>query len=139
MCASIRWQEVYSLSFLTSPIDITFQFTKSHCLSDTYVRCFFAECWLNACPYDIVNGQFTSKHYFLVGINVNNGSQPCIVKPKEIKKCRVLTEAIGVVGLVHACFVIAKKEQQSATHVFFSVAPCGGYKFLSSSMQRYDN
>ena len=108
---------MHCLSLTASLVEIAFQIAQSHCLRNAYGRCFLAECRLDTRPDDIIDGQIITEDDLCVSIYIDDGGQAGIVKTEKIQKCGVLTEAIGIVGIVDASLVIAQEEQQPAAHV----------------------
>ena len=105
------------LSFGMCLVDIALQLVHRQHIADAHRLTLVAERRLSACPHDIVDGQFIAKDYFTILVHIDDSNQAGIVKSEEIEHRGVLTEAIGIVGIVHAYLIIAKEEQQAALHV----------------------
>ena len=107
-------------------VEIAFQRLHGPCVGDAQLLAPLFQRGHRARPYDIVDGQFAAKHHLTVVVDVDDGSQAWVVESEEIEERAVLAEAVGVVGIIHAHFLIAQEEQQSATHVFFEFRPAAG-------------
>ena len=115
--ATVGRQEVDVLSTATCLVEIGFQLVHGARVADSTCCGALVECRNRARPYDVVNGQLIAKDYFTILIDVDDGCQSGIVETEEVEERRVLTEAIGVVSIVHAHFMVAQEEQQATAHV----------------------
>ena len=82
-------------------------------------------------PDDVVDGEFVAEDNLAVFIDIDDSGQAGIVEAEEVEERRVLAEAIGVVGIVHANFMIAKEEHEATAHVLLQTgaAPDIGFFF----------
>ena len=102
---------------ITTGAETTFDFGFKGCFwqNMSYPHPFglVAQGSLWACPYHIIHGDFVTHNPFFSRLDINYGCKPGFVKSKIIQKCTVLAEMIGIIGVVHACFFVAQKEQQA--------------------------
>ena len=120
---AIGRQEVDRLSLGTGFVDIVLQLLHGHRVADADLRTLILQRRLCTCPDDIIDGEFIAKHNLAVLIHIDDGSQTSVVESEEIEKRAVLTERIGVIGIVHAYLVVSQEEQQSATHILLQLSP----------------
>ena len=86
---------------------------------------FLLEGRLDAHPDNGIDGQLIPKDDLPVVVDVDNGGQSGIRQAEEIEEGGILTEMIGVVGIIHATLVISQKQQQSGTDCLFQFRPTG--------------
>ena len=106
MITAVGWQEMNFLTPLKSLVNVSFQrFHRASIHYPTDGSTLMKGRHLTG-PNDIIDGQFVAEYYLTVFINVDDGSQSGIVDAEEIEKGGVLPEAVGVIGIVHAHFLI---------------------------------
>ena len=120
---SVWRKEMHGLSFGAYLIYIILQFAHRQGLRDTHHLGLFSQRGLGTRPDDIVDGQLVAKHNLAVFIDIDDSRQTRIIESEEIEEGRVLTEAVGIVGIVHAHLIVTQEEQQSATHVLLQLCP----------------
>ena len=113
------------------------QFAHGTDVGDAYRLASFLERGHRPCPYDIVNGQVVTKDDLTVFIDIDDRSNAWEVESEEIQHRGVLTESVGIVGIVHAHLVIAQEEQQPATHILLQLRPAPHIRFLTDFHTQY--
>ena len=106
------------LSLCHGLFDIILEAVQRLGLHDADAEGFLLQCRLSSHPYDVVNREFVAENDFLVVVDVDHGGQAGIIKAEEIQEGRILTEAVGVVGIVHSDFLVAKEEEDAAAYAF---------------------
>ena len=113
------------LSFVPGILYIFCKVVHRACNPDAYTLALLLDSRLHSCPYDIIYSQLVAEYYLLVVIDIYYGSKPLVVRSEVVQECRILTEVIRIVGIVHTCEVVAKEEQQSTAHSLFQrLAAC---------------
>ena len=118
------------------------QFIHRPDVGNTYGSGHLAQRGLGTRPDDVVDGQLIAEDDFAVLIDVDDGGQSGVVEAEEIKERGVLTETVGVVGIIHRCLVVAEEEQQAAAHVALQLGAATDigfflHRFAISRLQRY--
>ena len=81
---------------------------------------------LAAHPHDVVYGQLVTENRGDPLIYVQQGPQTWKVQAEEIQECRVLTERIGVVLVVHPGLVVAQEQEKAFLTVVLHVSNQAG-------------
>ena len=81
---------------------------------------------LTAHPHDVVYGQLVAENSGDTLIYVQQGSQSGKVQAEEVQECRVLTERIGVVLVVHPGLVVAQEQEKALLAVVLHVSNQAG-------------
>lgn len=82
-----------------------------------------AEKRLCAHPNDVIDGGVVAKDDVAPFIDVDDGSEAVEVEPEIIEERGVLTETVGVVGIVHRSMVVAEEQQHAAAHAALQLRP----------------
>ena len=76
-------------------------------LADTHPGCQLLDRRLRTHPDDIIHGHIVAEEILLVGIHINDARISGMSMAEEIQKGTVLTELIGVVGIIGRSLVIS--------------------------------
>ena len=113
------------LSLCHGLLDIILEAVQRLGLHDADAEGFLLQCRLCSHPYYVVDSELVAEDDFLVVVDVDHGSQSGIIKAEEIQESRILTETVGVVGIVHSDFFVSKEEENTASYAFFQgLASC---------------
>jgi hypothetical protein len=113
------------------------QFAHGTDIGDAHRLAPFFERRHSPSPHNIVNRQVIAKDDFTVFVDIDNRSNARKVESEEIQHRGVLTEPVGIVGIVHAHLVIAQEEQQSAAHILLQLRPAPYICFLTNLHIQY--
>ena len=70
--------------------------------------------FLRTHPDDVVHVDIVSKNHLSAAVDVHHRRQVRQIQPEIVQKCAVLTEDVGVVGIVGRGVVVAQKNEDSA-------------------------
>lgn len=82
-----------------------------------------AEEGLRAHPDDVVDGEVVAEDNVASFIDVDDGSEAVEVESEVVEERGVLTETVGVVGIIHRSMVVAEEQQHAAAHAALQLRP----------------
>ena len=97
------------LTLATCLVEVGLQFLHGATILDSHCLTLIVQGGLRTRPHDVVDGEFVTKHYLSVLVDIDDCCQCGIVEAEEVEERGVLTEAISVVGIVHAHFHVSEE------------------------------
>ena len=85
----------------------------------------FLDAGQGACPDDIVDVVVVGEEIIFAIVTVEHTYQVFALKAEEIEKGAVLTEPIGVVGVIAGCFVVALDDDKPVAYVLAQLFTTG--------------